>query len=74
MLYERLVLLLSRFGRCTGLVDLRQTFVCRCHCPMRCGSPAVMRSAAQVRSARDCRRTEISPGQGLGGEPGQGLS
>jgi hypothetical protein len=64
------VLFLSRFGRRAGLVHLRQTFVWRCHCRWRCGSPAAICGAGAV--ARDCRWKEISPGQGLGGEPGQG--
>src|SRR4029450_498180 len=41
------VLFLSRFGRRTGLVRLRQTFVRRCHGRWRCGSPEATRSAAQ---------------------------
>src|SRR5262249_49360228 len=67
------VLFPSRFGRRTGFVHLRQTFVRRCHRRWRCGSPssgAICGAGAVARNYRRRARThpiKKAPAVGAGG-------
>jgi hypothetical protein len=66
------VLFLSHFGRRTGLVHLRQTFVRRCQWRWRCGSPGsnAICGAGAVARKRTHRRKRPRPGAGGRARPG----